>query len=71
MNTILQSSLEVEIPAQVVVDVQNVLDWIDKLDLNKSQGQVGLHPVVLKEFQDEIMGLQLIFTFKSPATSKP
>jgi hypothetical protein len=57
MNANLKSSLEAEIPDQVAVNVQNVLDLADRLDLNKSQGQAGLHPRVIKEFQSEFMGL--------------
>lgn len=73
-NANLKSSLEIEIPDQVVIDVQNVLDLADRLDLNKSRGQVGLHPRVIKEFQSEFMGLlekQLIFTFTVPASLQP
>lgn len=57
MNTILRSPLQAEILDQVVIDAQNVLDLVDKLDLNKSQENIGLHPRILKEFKGEIMGL--------------
>lgn len=71
-NANLKSPLEAEIPDQVAIDVQNVLDLADRLDLNKSQGQVGLPPRVIQEFQNEFMGLlikkQLSFTFTVPAT---
>lgn len=40
-----------------MVDAQNVLDLVDKLDVDKSWGQLGIHPRVLKEFKGEIMGL--------------
>lgn len=70
-NAILKSPLEAEIPDQVAIDVQNVLDLADRLDLNKSQGQVGLYPRVIQESQKEVVGLlvkkQLIFTFTVPA----
>lgn len=73
-NANLKPSLEAEIPDQVAIDVQNVLDLADRQDLNKSQGQVGLHPRVIKEIQSEFMGLlvknQLIF-FYLPNSSNP
>lgn len=54
---ILKSSLEAEVLDHVVVNVQNVLDLVDKLDVDKSRGQVGIHPRALKEFKGEIVGL--------------
>lgn len=57
MNIILKSSLEVEILDQVGVDAQNVLDLVDKLDVNKSWRHFGIHPRILKEFKGEILGL--------------
>ena len=65
LNNTLKSSLEAEVLDQVVVDAQNVLDLVDKLDVDKSWGQLGIHPRVLKEFKGEMVGL--IFSFKNPA----
>lgn len=57
MSITLKLSLEAEVLDQVAVDAQNVLDLVDKVDVDKSWGQVGIHPRVLKEFKGEIMGL--------------
>lgn len=57
MNIILQVSLEAEVLDRVVANAQNVLDLVDKLDVDKSRGQAGIHPRVLKEFKGEIVGL--------------
>lgn len=57
MNITLKSSLEAEILDQIVIDVRSFLDRVDKLDADKSWGQLGIHPTVLKEFRGEVMGL--------------
>lgn len=57
MNIILKVSLEAEVLDQIVANAQNVLDLVDKLGVDKSRGQVGIHPRVLKEFRGEIVGL--------------
>lgn len=57
MNITLKVSLEAEVLDQVVANAQNVLDLADKLNVDKSRGQVGIHPRVLKEFKGEIVGL--------------
>lgn len=44
LNNTLKSSLEAEVLDQVVVDAQNVLDLVDRLDMDKSWGQLGIHP---------------------------
>lgn len=46
MNLTLTSSLEAEILYPIVVDVQNFLDLVVKLDVDKSWGQLGIHPRV-------------------------
>lgn len=51
MNITLKSSLEAEVLDQIVTDL------VDKLDVDKSWGQLGIHPRVLKEFKGEVMGL--------------
>lgn len=57
MNIPLKSSLEAEVLDQIVVDAQNFLDLADKLDVDKSQGQLVVYPRILKEFQGEIVEL--------------
>lgn len=44
MSITLKSSLEAKILDQIVVDVQNFLDLVVKLDVDKSWGQLGIHP---------------------------
>lgn len=46
MNLTLTSSLEAEMLDPIVVDVQNFLDLVVKLDVDKSWGQLGIHPRV-------------------------
>lgn len=57
MNIPLKSSLEAEVLDPIVVDAQNFLDLADKLDVDKSQGQLVVYPRILKEFQGEIVEL--------------
>lgn len=56
MSITLKSSLKAEVLDQIVIDAQNFLDLVDKLDVDKSRGQVGIRPRVLKEFKGEVMG---------------
>lgn len=46
MNLTLTSSLKAEILDPIVVDVRNFLDLVVKLDVDKSWGQLGIHPRV-------------------------
>lgn len=46
MNITLKSSLGAEVLDQNVVNAQNFLDLVDKLDVDKSWGQLGIHPRV-------------------------
>lgn len=55
MNIPLKSSLEAEVLDQIVVDAQNFLDLAEKLDVDKSQRWLGIHPRILKEFKGEIV----------------
>lgn len=57
MNITLKSSLETEALDQIVIDARSFLNLVDKLDVDKSWGQLGIHPRVLKEFRGEVMGL--------------
>lgn len=55
VSTNLKSSLKAHALDQEAVDVQNVLDLVDRVYVNKSRGQLGWLPGVLKEFQGEVL----------------